>query len=167
MRTFSIAVALASAATGCWTHDAPARRTPIVNVAPAAPKRVVSSLAGEYRRSHMISVICDGGVDGWCDAGAEDVLTIQDTRRGAIAVQVELMQTNAHSCTFEGELAPVRSPPPGVQQWVFDHEDEVGPCTLTLEKRGSEIAISSESCRYYCGARASLDATFALTDRVR
>lgn len=166
MRTLSFAVALTSAATGCWTHDAPVRRTPIVNVAPAPPKRVVSSLAGEYRRSHMIRIVCDGGVDGWCDAAADDVLTIQDTRRGAIAVEIELTQTNAHSCSFEGELAPVRSPPPGVKQWVFDHDDEDAPCTLTLEKTASEITIRSESCRDYCGARASLDATFALTNRV-
>jgi hypothetical protein len=167
MRTFFVTMALAAASTGCWTQSAPMPGTPVANVAPAAT-RPTSSLAGDYRASHTIRVVCDAGVDGWCDEEAEDLLTIRDTRSGTIAVTIELTRTNAHTCSFEGELVPVPSASRGdARRWSFQREDDVGPCTLTLEQTATELHVSAEGCHYYCGARAHLDATFALADRSR
>jgi hypothetical protein len=166
MRTISIAAVLV--ASGCWSQSAAPRNTPVANVGPAPRPAVVHHEAG-YRRTHVIRYVCDGGDDGWCDAGADDTLVIHDARAGAIAVEIELMQTNGHSCTFDGVLAPVRTLAHGVSAWVFDHadDDEEDACTLTLERSAAAIRISSDGCRSYCGARASLDVTFAETDRLR
>ncbi len=162
MRTISIVMLLAAAASGCWSQRPVPRNTPVEHVAPREPPAVVSRAAA-YRSTHSIRMVCD---DGWCDAAADDTLVIHDARRGGIRVEIELTQTNAHTCSFEGELAPMPQAREGVQVWAFDEEDEEGPCSLTLERSATQVAVRSDGCRYYGGARASLDVTFAETDRL-
>ncbi len=120
------------------------------------------SIVGEYRARHEIGVVCDAP-DGWCPELVDDTLTIRDAGDGRITVAIELVQTNAHTCGFDGTLAPTPTHDAGddVTRWRFADHGEDGPCELTLEVSAGDITISSDGCRYYCGARASLDATFA------
>ena len=90
---------------------------------------------------------------------------------GGLAITVELIQTNAHTCGFEGTLAPSTSTVPGTCVWRYqavvpDGEDaEAEACTLALAADATSITLTSEGCREYCGARAHLDASFARAGR--
>lgn len=115
-------------------------------------------IAGAYRAPHTVPMVCDGGDDGWCEEEAADTMTITDAGGGRIDAAIELVQTNGHTCTFEGMLAPV---PGSTTRWVFHSDDpDEGPCTLALERTPTEVTLMADGCRYYCGARASLDASF-------
>jgi hypothetical protein len=148
MNVMTSAIALVTMACS----SVPPRGAALANSAPTRP----SSIAGDYRTPHTVSMVCEHAADGWCDEQVEDTLVIRDRHDGAIAVHVELVRTNAHTCSFEGTLGPVSE-----GRWRFDHGDDDGPCRLTLEHAGNELRLSADGCRYYCGARASLDAVFA------
>lgn len=137
--------------------------------APAAPppsntstsEAPVVSLFGAYRAPHPVMMVCDGGDDGWCEEQVEDTLDIGDAGGGRLEVTIELIQTNGHTCSFSGTLVPDPAAAPA-RGWRFDGKDEGdGPCALTLQHTGAELQLAADGCRYYCGARASLDATFA------
>ena len=97
-------------------------------------------------------MVCDGG--DWCEETVTDVLDVQKAA-GGLMVRIELVQTNAHTCTFEGELEPS-----GDRAWSHRAKAGEEPCELTLTWREPELSIRSEGCRDYCGARASLFADF-------
>ena len=137
---------------------------------PATPRAARPALAGTYREPHEIKMVCDGD-EGWCDEKVEDVLEIRAAADGALAITVELVQTNAHTCGFEGTLVPSTSTVPGTRVWRFqrvlaDGDDaEAEACTLDLAADASSITLTSEGCREYCGMRAHLDARFPRTAR--
>lgn len=144
---------------------APAPAPPVGNVVAAGSAAPPPSIAGAYRQPHEIQMVCDQP-DGWCPEQVEDTLVVRDAGGGQVAVEIELMQTNGHSCSFAGTLAPVADAPAAEPQWRFHLADgDEGPCTLTLTLTsvaapGDLLRLASDGCRYHCGARASLDATF-------
>jgi hypothetical protein len=74
-------------------------------------------------------------------------------------VHIELVQTNGHTSTLSSSLTlDTRAT---TRRWTHHSVDELeGACDLTLEQTDTTLDLQSEGCRYYCGARASLDATF-------
>ncbi len=145
--------------TGCWTADkppAPAKAPVVV----AAPSR--TALTGRYRVAHEIPMVCDpptGGLD--CAQSVEDTMTLRERSDGGLHATISLVQTNAHSCTFEEDLAPA-----GDRRWKFDAVED-GPCHVDLVQDETTIEIQSEGCRYYCGVRARLEATFPFPPKRR
>ena len=140
---------------GCGS-SAPAPNTPVENTGEGeAPPAI--EIVGTHVAPHSIEVVCNDP-SGWCTEGVEDTMVVRDAGEGRIAVEIALLQTNAHSCTFEGTLEPVRG-----QDGAW-HMDELAegewPCALDLRVEGETLRLTSEGCRLYCGARASLDATF-------
>jgi len=158
MRLVSMLACLAA----CGGAGAPPPTTPVSNVAPR-PSAPDSPIAGDYKTTHTVMVVCDSNADGWCEQPVDDRMTIREGADGKIAVVIEVVQTNAHSCTFENELVAAPSPGNGVRRWAFHDASDLGPCDLTLDRTDKEFKVDSEGCRYYCGARASLVATFAAT----
>jgi hypothetical protein len=136
--------------------SAPAPSEPIENRDPSPPEAPAPSVVGSYQASHDIEVVCSDP-SGWCTEHVADTLIVRDAGDGALDVEIELIQTNAHSCSFSGTLALVE---PGVWRFHSDEDAEDGACTLTLTAIATELTIAAEGCRYYCGMRASLDATF-------
>jgi hypothetical protein len=82
---------------------------------------------------------------------------------------IELVQTNGHSCTFEGDLTPAKPAGASEQRWIYDRADdgEEGPCHVEMIHKNPEIEIHSQGCLYYCGARAHLEASFTVASRER
>ncbi len=170
----ALALALAACGGPATPPGAPPSNRAATTAAPAPP------VFGSYRAPHEIMVVCDVGDDGWCPEEVMDTMEVRDAGRGALAVTIELVQTNAHTCTFEGTLAPDPQAPGA--RWIYDgaggggggddgHDaetDAVGdgeldewPCRLVLEHEPRSVRISSDGCRLYCGARATLDAVFS------
>lgn len=125
-------------------------------------------LTGAYRNRHEIMVVCGDNPDGWCAEIVTDSLVIQEGDAGGVYVAIGLVQTNAHSCTYEGAMT-ARDPaelPPGVDEaWrVVEPADDDGEggCTLDLTRTGADLMVTSEGCRDYCGTRASLFASFPI-----
>lgn len=160
MKWISLIVSAATA-SACGGNARP-RPVALANQAssPAAPR---VSLAGTYTQPHPVLVVCDSNPDGWCEEQASDTLTIREARDGAIAVTIELFQANAHMCNFEGELRPAPPPAANTRRWRFQEQNDDGPCEFVLDRTEKELTLQSEGCRYYCGARASLDATFPVS----
>ncbi|MCB9562471.1 MAG: hypothetical protein H6709_01630 [Kofleriaceae bacterium] len=143
-----------------------ARPAPAVAPTPATVGNATTApgpppaLVGSYRQRHTIQVVC--GVDvPLCDEEVEDTMTLRDAGDGRLAAEIWLLQTNAHSCTFEGTLAPDPHAPPPRQRWryVATDEDQEG-CVVWIERIGDAVQVRSSRCTYFCGARASLNATF-------
>lgn len=161
-RAFLVAVLAA-----CSSPPAPVAP---VTPPPATPMVARPTLAGTYREPHEIKMVCDGD-EGWCDEKVEDVLEIRAAADGALAITVELVQTNAHTCGFEGTLVPSTSTVPGTRVWRYqavvpDGEDaEAEACTLDLAADATSITLSAEGCREHCGMRAHLDAYFSRAAR--
>jgi hypothetical protein len=154
---------------------------PTSAAAPADPK-APRPMTGSYLAPHTIMMVCgygdddgddDGDVDGdddgddggggggWCEEEVTDHMDVREADGEGLAVSIELVRTNAHTCSFEGVLVPDPRAPAPTRRWVFQSDDELeGPCTLQLEQSGRRVDLHADGCRYYCGARASLDATF-------
>ncbi len=159
-----VAAVITSTLSVAACGGAPAAAPPPIldNAAAPGAASVPPSLAGRYVAVHPIMVTCSGP-DGWCEEPAEDTLVVRDLGDGRLAIEVEVLATNAHSCTFEGELAPVVDGPSDVRRWRFAGVDELlGACEVVLahDPARRRLEVSSDGCRYYCGARASLDAGF-------
>lgn len=160
MRRALLAVALA-ACTSSPAPIAPGATPPGPPPAAASPSPV-----GTYVASHTARMVCDED-GGWCDQNVEDNLEIRAAPGGALAIAVELVQDNAHTCGFEGTLVPSTSTVPGTRVWRYqavvpDGEDaEAEACTLDLAATATSITLSAEGCREYCGVRAHLDAEFS------
>jgi hypothetical protein len=140
----------------------------------SAPAPVISSsaatrpvsLTGTYRTPHSVWVVCQSEQqdDDGCEDEAEDVLRLDEQPGGRLHAVIDVTRANHHTCSFEGTLEPAAPTTPGERRWTFDQpggEADDGPCRLALVHRDQAIEITAEGCRYYCGMRATLDATFA------
>jgi len=114
------------------------------------PKRPI----GTYARQHRVMVVCRN--PDWCEQEVTDKLIVTTAPGQAIDVSIDLVQANAHTCTFRGRLANVAT-----DEWRWQAPASEPPCQLRLSWRDVELRVSSDGCRQFCGARASLDATFA------
>jgi hypothetical protein len=156
-RTLAVALVALTSAAACGASApasvAPPSNTPVSVVDPPV------AMAGSYSAPHTVMMVCEGGDDGWCEESVADAMTITEVGRERLDVEIELVQTNGHTCTFAGTLA--LDPAASTRRWIHHSVDELeGTCDLSLEHAGGELRLQSEGCRYYCGARASLDATF-------
>ncbi|HUQ03395.1 MAG TPA: hypothetical protein VM261_12920 [Kofleriaceae bacterium] len=160
-RAFALALALAvTSATlvAACGASAPSPSSPPSN-SPVGLVEPPVAMAGSYSAPHTVMMVCEGGDDGWCEESVADTMTVTEHGRDRLDVSIELVQTNAHTCTFAGTLT--LDPASSARRWTHHSVDELdGTCDLSLEQSGAELRLQSEGCRYYCGARASLDATF-------
>jgi len=154
-------VALAAVALAACAPPPPA--PPVIGSTGGEPAPASAPLPpprGTYYQPHTIEMVCDQ--PDWCEEEVTDALTARPIAGGRLAVTIELVQTNAHTCTFEQELEPV---PGDRRRWRFhageDHDE--GPCDLVVIREPDRIDVESEGCRYYCGARAYLEASFPAT----
>ncbi len=126
--------------------------------APAAQPATATpndSLVGTYLDSHMIGAVCDSSE--MCEETVTDTLRIQsDDETKTISVEVELVQANFHTCTFENTLRTI-----GPRRWKFSESTPDSNCHVSLSRDDKSVTITSQGCREYCGARASLDAEFS------
>jgi hypothetical protein len=149
-------------AAGCYRSQPPVvSNQTVAQRAPSRFKRVTH----RYCEMHEVPVVCDHPPPGddMCPEEGEDTLELRELRTGKLAVEIELVRTNGHTCTFEGELTYMGSSEPGIERWSSSESTDEVECTLELLKRADAIEISSTGCREYCGARASLDARFDTT----
>jgi hypothetical protein len=153
---------------GCVSHDAEPATTPSVVVdlpaSPDLPTSATSSapgpglaldeLTGRYFQAHEVQHVCDS--PDWCVAEVEDSLVLE-SRGARVSARIELVQTNYHLCTWEGEL--VRGG--DGKSW-----ESVQPeCTVSLRLEERALELTSEGCREHCGARAHLIASFPRDSR--
>jgi len=120
------------------------------SAAPAAPTAPI----GSYRASHTVMVVCDD--PDWCEEEVSDSLEIRSTSDGGLDVSIELVQTNDHMCSFEGILRRKSE-----REWEWQAPEGDPECHLWLRWRADSLAVSSQGCREFCGARASLEAEFS------
>jgi hypothetical protein len=139
---------------GCGSSHAP----PPSNTTPVARPEPRGSLAGDYTTEHAIAMVCEPPGQGLeCEETVSDRMQLTEMPGGVLHARIELLQTNAHSCTFDGDLVPA-----GDRHWTFDEPaGEEGPCHVDLFQRDARLELTSEGCRYYCGARATLEGAFA------
>lgn len=163
-------IALLPLALGCGGGPVPVA-TPAVDNHADEDLAASTSLTGVYRDDHEIAVVCSESPDGWCNERVTDSLILRQRDDGALLVAIDLTQTNAHSCSFSGVMLPV-SPAElddGVDaQWRFAQAgaDEDAGCLAHLTLDGPQLTVTADGCREFCGARASLDASFAVATRV-
>jgi len=159
---WSVVIACAAATVAaCSSAPAPATgappekpiEDPALDAAPAVPQPVT----GTYINTHTIHVVCQN--PDWCEEEVDDVMRIREVN-GGLELRVELVQANAHTCTFENVVNEVETPEAG-RRWRFEIKEESNECVLTLDHKDGSLSLNSEGCRYYCGARAHLMATFS------
>jgi hypothetical protein len=148
----------------CSSPPAPRDPEPSPPVDAAPVDAEPFSLPGEYSNQHTIMVVCDQ--PDWCEQEVSDRLAIRDAGAGApgveaIDVEIELVQTNAHTCGFQGKLQKVLGAEPARYVHESAEGDDDHPCVLTLTLGPTELELGSEGCRYHCGARAYLETTFS------
>lgn len=123
-----------------------------------------ASLTGRYTVQHEIELMgSDCAVDG-CTERVTDTLRVTENADSTLTIDVALTQANAHSCGFTGTLVGRAQATDELPwRWVYSAPGDAddGPCELTLAFDGRDLDLSADGCRYYCGARASLDASFA------
>lgn len=87
--------------------------------------------------------------------GGWGTLIIQKARQGEQAFSLESLGANGHSCSLDGSIRNGEA---------SLHEDwQEGVCTVTFKLQDNSIEVSNEmteSCRGYCGARASFDGSY-------
>ena len=151
--THRLALVLGLAA-GCYGSTPPVVSNRAA-VQPTASRPVVR----RYCQAHEVPVVCDQPPPGedMCPQQAEDTLELHEVSASSLAVTIELVRTNGHTCSFEGTLSRAA---PAEQRWIFTDPNIDAPCTLELVERGNEIEINATGCRDYCGTRATLDGQF-------
>tara|TARA_R110002096_G_scaffold436057_1_gene666548 strand:+ start:8101 stop:8649 length:549 start_codon:yes stop_codon:yes gene_type:complete len=114
---------------------------------------------GNYEQIHVAFNECDD--PDMCEVQVTDLLTIGEAADGAVDVAIELNQDNGHSCSYSGILAKL-----GEAQWGWS--DETQTCQIELTLGATSLNVTSDGCREtYCGARAQLDGSFALTGHIK
>lgn len=110
---------------------------------------------GTYVQSHVAFFQCEE-VDP-CQGEVQDTLTVLGAADGVLNVAIEVTQDNGHRCNFEGLLAEIA---PDYWGWA----DETQQCRVELRHADASLTFTSDGCReVYCGARARLQGTFALS----
>lgn len=77
---------------------------------------------------------------------------------GLASIRMETIGANAHTCWLDTDDG--RDSPMGIisfENEVFDGEI----CRLTITPDGASMVVTSETCTYYCGMRATLDGTYS------
>ncbi len=82
-------------------------------------------------------------------------LVLKPSKNGALAFSIDSVGANGHTCSLEGELRGGRATLEGVQA--------KDPCIINMTATSAGIEIKSSesgSCRFYCGMRATFEATY-------
>jgi hypothetical protein len=150
------------AGLGCKTE--PARAPSVIELptqvdSPKAasappPERPVLGLSGRYQANHEVMEVCDAP-DG-CTAEVTDSLVLE-TNADRAKARIELVQTNLHTCNWEGELRRGADP----NRWESVEPD----CSVSVIVERDTLRLESDGCRDYCGARAYLSAEFPRSSR--
>ncbi len=83
------------------------------------------------------------------------LLTLKPGKSGALLFSIESVGANAHTCALEGELRAGRA--------TLEGAEEKDPCIVTMAPTAAGIEVkgsASGSCQYYCGMRATFEATY-------
>jgi hypothetical protein len=86
----------------------------------------------------------------YVSAGGRGVLTLRSDAGNRVLFELETVDGNGHTCSLDGEIR-------GGRTIVSDTPDPQA-CVVRFEARGAGIEVSTndaESCRSFCGARAS------------
>lgn len=156
MQRHAVAIVLASSFLGlaaCASRTAP----PAVSNRAASADPVEAPLAGSYTTRHTITMVCDSPDP--CEEEVTDRLSIEPVDGGDLAVTIDVVRDNGHSCSFADRL---ERDPADPARWRFHTDDDAegGACDLTLVRYPDRVELAAEGCRYYCGARAYLDGIF-------
>lgn len=87
--------------------------------------------------------------------GGAGSLTLKSGKNGALRFAIEVVGANGHTCSLDGELTNGRA--------KLEALDEKDPCVVTMTPAPSGIEVkgsASGSCQYYCGVRATFEATY-------
>lgn len=112
-------------------------------------------LDGYYWLDDAVPVF-DAEQQDWYDEEVTDCLRIKTLSNGRVAFQVNVVQTNAHSCTMtgvaerEGDAIVFRG----------SRADYPGGCELRIEAQEGRLVLHDRDLRcreHACGARAGLD----------
>jgi hypothetical protein len=122
--------------------------------AASADKFEVADFFGQFIHKHKVEVNCDESEP--CIEEVRDTLSIAKGPGDALLVDFELMGSDDHSCSFQGELKKIEE-----TLWSFTQADPAEKaCLLEFRFQKDQVAISSDSCREHCGAYASMYGTF-------
>ncbi len=90
-------------------------------------------------------------------------LSLKPGKGSAMLFSLESVGANGHTCSLEGELQVERELRRG--RATLEAMEAKDPCIVTMTATPAGIEVKdgdSGSCRFYCGARASFDATYFL-----
>jgi hypothetical protein len=87
-------------------------------------------------------------------------LTFEERADGSLGAKIGVTGGGEHECIFEGVL--VADPAKPSAHWTYDDVNDGPPCHIDLTRGTRTFTLTSEGCRYYCGARAVLTGEFAL-----
>ncbi|MEO8384655.1 MAG: hypothetical protein ABI583_05400 [Betaproteobacteria bacterium] len=82
-------------------------------------------------------------------------LVLKPAKGGALSFLIESVGANGHTCSLEGELRGGRATLEGIEAKV--------PCVVTMTNTPAGIEVKgseSGSCQFYCGVRATFEATY-------
>ncbi len=82
-------------------------------------------------------------------------LVLKPGKGATLLFAIDAVGGNGHTCSLEGELRGGRA--------TMESADEKDPCIVTMTSTPAGIEVKgskSGSCRYYCGMRASFEATY-------
>lgn len=81
-------------------------------------------------------------------------LEIKPGKAGKFPFVLDTLGSNFHMCNAEGEIS-------GTQAVLPDGDAEGKHCVLQFSWKNGAVTVSTnDQCRYYCGARASLDGEY-------
>ena len=124
-----------------------------------APAKADKTVAGQYSVTTKVGVVLDA--DSTEQVDASDCLSIVPRDDGAFDLAIESMQTNAHSCSFRGQVRADGNlfrgiPGSGAEDPSLDEGE--APCNVSVLVERGELRTQTEgTCTFYCGARAHLD----------
>ena len=101
-----------------------------------------------YQLQHEVTYVCDE--PDWCEDEVTDSLSIKQDG-DSLQVKIELVQTNYHTCHWEGRLTQTARDKWGTAQ---------DGCSVELTIQTDKLSVTSDGCRDYCGARAYLEEVF-------
>jgi len=93
--------------------------------------------------------------------GAGGTLIIDSAKAGALQFTINSTGSNGHTCTLSGEIRA------GATRASVPTEEGEKPCIVVFREVAQGISVETpdtDSCRYFCGARASFDQAYDKVD---
>ena len=93
--------------------------------------------------------------------GASGTLVVVAAKSGALSFAIESTGSNGHTCSINGEI------PAGANSALVPTGEGEKPCIVVFHKVTAGISVETpdtDSCQYFCGARASFDLAYDKVD---